>query len=139
MTYLRRTDELRVAALALIASVLACLSGCGAAETVDNPAPEREPAVMFEAELCPSFVSHLVIPADLYSGDAAYVFVRAASSPADESLDYSWQATSGTFSYPRRAITEYRCTGRGPQLLTVTASDSTGCDTELELPVDCLE
>jgi hypothetical protein len=137
MTYLRRTDEPAFAGLAAL--VFACVIGCGAAETIDYPGPAQEPEVAFEAKLCPAFVAHLVIPENLHPDDAAYVFVRAASSPADESLDYAWRATAGTFSYPRRAITEYRCTGRGPQLLTVTASDSTGCDTELELSVDCLE
>jgi hypothetical protein len=139
MTYLRRNGDPALAGRALATFVLACVIGCGAAETSYYPAPEPEPEVAFEAQLCPAFVSHLVIPANLHSDDAAFVFVRAASTPDDESLDYAWRATSGTFSYPRRAITEYRCTGRGPQLLTVTASDSTGCTTELELPVDCLE
>jgi hypothetical protein len=139
MTYLRRNRDSALAGLALAVSLFASVIGCGAAETIDYPGPAQEPEVAFEAQLCPAFVSHLVIPANLHSGDAAFVFVRAASTPDDESLDYAWRATSGTFSYPRRAITEYRCTGRGPQLLTVTASDSTGCTTELELPVDCLE
>lgn len=140
MTFSRRFDEPRFTGLALAVGVLACVGGCGAAETTEYPAAEPEPVVFFEAELCPSFISHLVIPENLHSGDAAYVFVRATSDPAENGvLEYQWRATSGTFSYPRRAITEYRCTGRGPQLLTVTASDATGCNSELELAVDCLD
>lgn len=120
-----------------------CIGGCGAADgTPTAPDDDDGPtsvAFTHDANTCPLFEGSLVLPRAILAGENALVAVRAVDPDADDlTLKYHWSAATGEFTEPTLPITEYRCSERGPQLLTVVASDQRDCDVQLQLDVLCV-
>ena len=126
-----------VAPLLLLAS-----TACGAADAshAARPAPEDDAVVASSVNTCPSFAFYFVLPRQIHLDEFAIAGVQGIDADSDDTeLRYVWSATSGTFSTPGRASTQYRCSESGPQVLTVTTSDAEGCAGALALDVNCAD
>lgn len=113
--------------------------GCGSAESVDAVEGVRKGAtVKTGVNTCPTFTFYMVLPKRVRGDEVATVIAVASDAQSSRRpLTYVWTATSGTFSRTDSSLTEYRCGDRGPQVLEVTASDQNGCDSVLNLDVEC--
>jgi hypothetical protein len=125
------------------ARIVACLVtigcwGCGAA---DQASYEREdtPQAVTRTNACPSFNWFRLLPRSAFIGDSTEILVDVLDPDAPTSeLRLTWQAPSGAFSDPTRAITQYTCEALGPQTLTLSAQDELDCTSVLDLTVQCL-
>jgi len=121
----------------------AALLGCGAGDHTESPSA-ADGVVQFQVSPdvneCPAFIQSLVIPQAIrprFSAEAAVV-VTDPDGP-DSALEYTWSASSGSFTDPKQPTTRYGCEARGPQLLKLIAVDRPGCEARLTLRVDCLD
>lgn len=127
-----------------VLSVLALGSGCGVPDssqvaTGNEPEPQ-EAQVAPDVNTCPSFAFYFVLPKEIPRNEVAKLIVQGTDEDADDAdLAYAWEASSGTFDDSSRPITTYRCDQLGPQMLTITATDSSSCSKLLALDVNCLE
>lgn len=87
-----------------------------------------------EAGACPeiSFVSKL--PQTLNVGGS--IKLRSAASHAGTA--FRWSASSGRFSTPQAADTDFECTEVGPATLTLAVGLGPGCEKQHQISVDCL-
>jgi len=117
-------------------------SACGSGEHSQvAPAHEEPQLVDFESKInvCPDFQGSAASPSEIAPKQLAQILVLADDPDGlDSELDFHWSAESGTFSEPRRALTEYRCSKPGPKLLRVVVRDSDGCESSLYVNVTCL-
>jgi hypothetical protein len=118
--------------------VAASSLACGTADSVDAVQGVRNGAtVATGVNTCPSFGFYMVLPKQLRAGEVATAIAVATDAQSTSTLTYAWTATSGTFSRTDTSVTEYTCTNTGAQVLHVTASDQNGCDSALDLAVEC--
>jgi len=117
------------------------LLGCGANDHVPSA---DDGLVQFQvdpdANECPTFIQSLVIPQAIrprFSAEAAVV-VTDPDGP-DSALEYTWSASSGSFTEPKQPTTRYGCEERGLQVLKLLAVDRPGCAARLTLIVNCLD
>lgn len=127
-----------------VVPVLLLGSGCGAPDSsvaaTDNEPGAQEAQVAPDVNTCPSFAFYFVLPKEIPREQVARLIVQGTDEDSDDAeLVYAWEASSGTFADSSRPITTYRCDQVGPQLLTVTATDSSNCSKLLALDVDCLQ
>lgn len=129
------------------ASAFGCLLvmlawGCGSGDHVQGVAPvPSNPLVEFNPDVnqCPSIHGAVVIPLEIPPLVLAQVAAYAVDPDAAESqLVYAWTAESGTFVDSGKAVTEYQCTELGPQILSVSVRDVSGCSGHLTVQVDCI-
>lgn len=83
---------------------------------------------------CPdiSFISAL--PRKMNAGGT----VKLRSAATHGRAQFRWRASSGSFSYPQSADTDYLCTEVGPATVALTVSLGSSCEESFELVVDCL-
>lgn len=83
---------------------------------------------------CPeiSFVSAL--PPKLNVGKV----IRLRSAASQGSASFRWSASSGRFSDPQGADTDFSCTQTGPATVTLAVVTRPGCEDRHEIVVDCL-
>jgi hypothetical protein len=119
------------------------LIGCGANDhalgvTSDNGVVQLE--VDPSLNECPTFTQSLVIPEAIRPRFSAEVVVIATDPDGPNSaLEYTWSASSGSFTDLKQPFTRYGCEARGVQLLKLEAVDALGCQSRLALLVNCLD
>jgi len=127
--------------VSLLIGVLCC--ACGSAEHGQfEPAREQPQQVDFESTInvCPAFQGSAASPIDIPPDQPSQILVLASDPDGlDSKLQFQWSADSGSFSRPKRSLTEYRCGKPGPMLLKVVARDSEGCESSLSVNVTCLD
>ena len=135
-----RAEPARFGALLL---AFAANFGCSSA---DSTRVVREEPQFVEAEIapsvnaCPTFAFAFVLPKFIRHDETAVALVQGTDLDSDDvDLTYAWSATSGEFSDPTRASTDYRCDSAGPQQLFVSASDPEGCYATHSMDVDCAD
>ena len=126
-----------------LATSIFLLLGCGAGDQTRSERPDAADAPLIDVtptvNACPVFAAALVLPQAVPLGTPAFVSARAVDPDADDlSLSYDWTSSSGTFSAPHGAVTEYRCAEAGVQTLTVVTRDIGDCDATLHVDVTCL-
>jgi hypothetical protein len=100
--------------------------------TIDPPPVEVE----FDLNRCPDFYSFMLEPPRM--GPRTPTFVAAyAEDPEDDTILYSFSATSGIFANVRENTATYRCDELGPQTISVLAIDVKGCARVLNIRVTC--
>lgn len=134
-------------ALCAVAGAL-CAFACGSAEhNMVPPVSEAdggadagtETQVASAVNLCPHVDGSYITPQKIGPKVAAVVAVSASDPDATTpDLNFSWRATSGTFSASDKAVTSYVCSKLGPEQLTVTVTDQPGCSVELTINVECV-
>lgn len=137
MTHAARIVELRALALGLTATLLAA---CGSADSAraQRTLPPEPIDVSTEVNLCPSFAYAMILPQALRLDEEASVVALATDPDSDDAeLLYAWSATSGDFDDPTNAWAQYRCSGPGRQVLSVTTSDPEGCAKRLDFEITC--
>jgi cysteine-rich repeat protein len=113
-------------------------SGCGDASP---PPDEHQYAILvhFEVAIATQVIECSVIRGvDVFPLEAwadAPIELRAIA-PEDEA-SITWHATSGHFSDPFSAETEYFCNRAGEQTLTATLAEGTLCEQSVEVEVTC--
>ncbi len=87
-----------------------------------------------ESPLVAFVVSPLVAPV------GKYVIGRAvATRPDGGPLTFAWSASSGTFTAPTEAQTDFTCTRPGPVEVTLKVQDDEQCQQSPSVVVTCLE
>ena len=119
------------------------LLGCGANDQVQIPS-SGDGQVQFKVDPslneCPTFTQSLVIPQAIRPRFSAEVVVIATDPDGPNSaIEYTWTASSGSFTDLKQPFTRYGCEARGLQVLKVDAVDSLGCRSRLALAVTCLD
>jgi hypothetical protein len=131
-------------------SILLCLIfagfasfGCGANDHVQlGPDDDGQIRLQINPTLneCPTFTQSLVIPQAIPPRFSAEVVVIATDPDGPNSaIEYTWSASSGSFTDLKQPFTRYGCEARGLQLLKLDAVDARGCTSRLALAVDCLD
>lgn len=125
----------------LVAGVLCGACGSGASTPIE-PASEGPQVVNFDSRVnvCPLFLGSAVNPPQIAPEQTAELLVLAQDPDGDDAkLTFEWSATSGAFSARKRSLTEYRCGKLGVNQLHVSARDTGGCTTSIDIAVTCLE
>jgi hypothetical protein len=140
----KRANEHDVGRVRLVLLALGVLSSaCGSGEHIRvEPARENPQWVDFESEfnICPVFLGSAVNPAEITPEQPTQILVLVDDPDGlDSDLEFEWNAESGTFSEPTRALTEYSCSEPGARQLQLVARDSDGCESSLSVSVNCLE
>jgi hypothetical protein len=82
----------------------------------------------------------LVIPQAIRPRFSAEVVVIATDPDGPNSaIEYTWSASSGSFTDLKQPFTRYGCEARGLQVLKLDAVDARGCQSRLALAVNCLD
>ena len=123
--------------------VLGTLSAaCGSGDHAQIARANEDPQLVdFESKIniCPTFLGSAASPTQIPAKESAQILVLADDPDGDDSdLEFEWSAGSGTFTTPRRSLTEYRCDKPGVRVLHVVARDSDGCASALDVGVTCL-
>ena len=131
-------------------SFLLCLSfagfallGCGANDHADL-FPDDDGKIRLQIDPtvneCPTFTQSLVIPQAIPPRFSAEVVVIATDPDGpNAAIEYTWSASSGSFTDLKQPITRYGCEARGLQVLKLDAVDARRCDARLALVVNCLD
>ena len=119
------------------------LLGCGADDHAWG-ASSGDGVVQLEVDPslneCPTFTQSLVIPQAIRPRFSAEVAVIATDPDGPNSaLEYTWSASSGSFTDLKQPFTRYGCEARGMQVLKLHAVDALGCQSRLALVVNCLD
>jgi len=89
---------------------------------------------------CPTFTQSLVMPEAIPPRFSAEVVVIATDPDGPNSaIEYTWSASSGSFTDLKQPFTRYGCEARGLQTLKLAVVDELGCQARLSLAVNCLE
>ena len=119
-----------------MASLLLLGCGGGAAES-----GEVDVALHVVAgDKCASITSAVADPAQTSVGGAIGVSATASDPDRSDAITFSW-SPAANFANPRTALTSYRCTAVGRQILTLTMTDSRRpipCTTNAMLQIDCV-
>jgi len=134
----------RMRALCLSLSFASCaLLGCGASDHAQfSSADDGQLQLKIDPSFnkCPTFTQSLVIPQSIPPRFSAAVVVIATDPDGpNAALEYTWSATSGAFTDIKQPTTRYGCEARGRQILNLDAVDARGCQSRLQLAVDCLD
>lgn len=117
--------------------------GCGASDQSQTyPADDGLIQLKVDPTLneCPTFTQSLVIPQSIPPRFSAAVVVIATDPDGpNAALEYTWSASSGSFTDAKQPTTRYGCEARGRQILKLDAVDARGCQSRLALSVDCLD
>lgn len=119
------------------------LLGCGASDQAQVPSGD-DGQVQFKVDPslneCPTFTQSLVIPQAIRPRFSAEVVVIATDPDGPNSaIEYTWSASSGSFTDLKQPFTRYGCEASGLQVLKLAAVDSLGCRSQLALAVNCLD
>jgi hypothetical protein len=94
-----------------------------------------------EGDNCPLLTSWVASPLQTSAfGGKIDVNGTATDADAADVLTFTWTATSGSFTNPSAAMTQFVCAAGGSQILTLTVSDNhspTPCTTKIDIPVTC--
>lgn len=94
-------------------------------------------AVNGEVNFCPTRPS-ITASASTSSVDGEAIALNGyATDPDGDALTYSWSATSGNFTEPNAAATNFTCSSQGDATLTLKADDQHGCVKETSVTVAC--
>ena len=117
--------------------------GCGANDQTQVPATNDGLVnLQIDSSLneCPTFTQSLVIPQAIRPRYSAEVVVIATDPDGPNSaIEYTWSASSGSFTDLKQPFTRYGCAAPGSQVLKVEAVDALGCRSRLSLAVNCLD
>jgi hypothetical protein len=92
------------------------------------------------ANKCPSITSAIAAPTQTSVGGAIAVSATASDPDRGDTVSFGW-SPGANFVNPRTAVTSYRCTAAGRQVLTLTIADShrpTPCTANATLEIDCV-
>jgi hypothetical protein len=94
-----------------------------------------------EGDNCPLLTSWVASPLQTSAGGGK-IDVNGTATDADAAdvLSYSWTSTTGSFTMPNQAMTQFVCGPGGAVTLTLTVSDNhapTPCTTFITIPVTC--
>lgn len=119
------------------------LLGCGASDQAQiSPSDDGLVQLKIDPSLneCPTFTQSLVIPQSIPPRFSAAVVVIATDPDGpNAAIEYTWSASSGSFTDLKQPTTRYGCEARGRQILKLDAMDARGCQSRLTLSVDCLD
>ena len=89
-------------------------------------------------EYCPTIAAVSALPSAVQVGESIQVAVGTASGSI--APDFSeWTAGAGSFADPLALATTYLCEVAGPQILTFSATDNSGCSDAVSVEVTCLD
>ena len=119
------------------------LLGCGAGDQVQaSPGDDGRIQLKVDPTLnkCPTFTQSLVIPQSIPPRfSAAIVVIATDPDGPNAAIEYTWSASSGAFTDLKQPAKRYGCEARGRQILNLDAVDARGCQSRLQLAVDCLD